>query len=507
MPDDRSVNVIQHRPVHGVSQSLFRDPVTSLVGWGANAIACGRFRGVGQPLDIAVGGVDIAASGTGHVDTVYVALGHGDGTFQSVVPYRLPSQHDPFEIIAADFSGTGRPDLVVRIANASAAIDAIVDVLRHDPAHPGAFLAAESHGRGRASAMAVGRFRGAGQPLDIAFVGSVMYTLDTVWVMAGDGVGGFQDPVLAAPLGSSAYDLKAADVDGDGRDDLIVTTGQWKAGDARVSVLLSNGDGTFRAGTYFQAPASQHLADIAVARLRGPHQPLDLAVTYTDWNQDTGIYVLLGNGHGGFTLAGSCRLPSPYYFTGDIVAADFTGDGALDFVVTATATGGGNGVIAILAGDGSGNVQLLDKRLPFLPTYTTGGTQPCIAAGDFSGEGMSDVAVISGLDVHVRVLRNQLRRCGAVTLATKPRSPQPAGARVAFIASTAALGILRPTYQFWTYSCRADVWTLAQDWSTTGSLEIDTAGWRPGTYRATVLARTGRGTAPIDWASVDYVLT
>ena len=117
-----------------------------------------------------------------------------------------------------------------------------------------------------------------------------------------------------------------ADVNGDGIPDLIVTNvcGKTCPGGV-VGVLLGNGDGTFQPAVTYSSGGNEPLA-LTVADLNGDGKP-DLVV-----GNDITIGVLLGNGDGTFQPAvtyGSGGL----YETASLAVADLNGDGKLDVVV------------------------------------------------------------------------------------------------------------------------------------------------------------------------------
>src|ERR1017187_5894275 len=93
--------------------------------------------------------------------------------------------------------------------------------------------------------------------------------------------------------------LATGDLNGDGKADVVVASSPATAGS--VSVLLGNGDGTL--GTEHTYPARSHPAAVALADFNGDGK-LDAAVVNSgDINSstDTGsVSVLIGNGNGSF---------------------------------------------------------------------------------------------------------------------------------------------------------------------------------------------------------------
>jgi hypothetical protein len=83
-----------------------------------------------------------------------------------------------------------------------------------------------------------------------------------------------------------------------------------------VTILLGNGDGTFKQGT--NLTVSGNASTIALADFNGDHKP-DIAVSdgaaYMTW-------LFAGNGDGTFTLS-----DTEYYGGNTLVAGDFNADG------------------------------------------------------------------------------------------------------------------------------------------------------------------------------------
>src|SRR5579863_1660646 len=75
----------------------------------------------------------------------------------------------------------------------------------------------------------------------------------SIAVVLGNGDGTFQAPVLTAiPSGSQCSTIMTGDVNGDGKDDLIVVNQSGcSGGTSSIDVLISNGDGSFAVGNNY----------------------------------------------------------------------------------------------------------------------------------------------------------------------------------------------------------------------------------------------------------------
>jgi hypothetical protein len=156
-----------------------------------------------------------------------------------------------------------------------------------------------------------------------------------VGVLLGNGDGTFQTAVNYGSGGYLATSVAVADVNGDGKPDLVVAN---FAGN--VGVLLGNGDGTFQTAVTYGTGGGD-TQSVAVADVNGDGKP-DLVVAGN-------VGVLLGNGDGTFQTA--VTYGSGGYDPASAAVADVNGDGKPDLVVANECTDSScdtNGTVGVL---------------------------------------------------------------------------------------------------------------------------------------------------------------
>jgi hypothetical protein len=347
----------------GNGDGTFAPQVTYAVGPGPQAVVAGDFNNDGR--------TDLAIADSGG-DDVTVLVSNGDGTFRPPATYAVGSR--PVALVAGDFTGDGRLGLAV----ANSGSDNVSVLLGNGD---GTFAPQVTYAVGSfPSALVAGDFTGDGRTdLAVADRGS-----NDVSVLFGNGDGTF-GPRVTYAVGSQPSALVTGRFTAAGPIDLAVAN----AGSASVSVLLGNGDGSFQPQVQY-AVGSTPVA-IVVGDFRG-NGMTDLAVANSE---DNDVSVLLGNGDGTFA-------PQVTYAVGSlpvaIVAGDFTGDGRTDLAtVNYLNYLVGNGDVSVLLGNGDGSFQ------PQV-TYAVGSLPTALVAGDVSGDGRTDLAVVNYGSCDVSVL-------------------------------------------------------------------------------------------------------
>jgi hypothetical protein len=190
-------------------------------------------------------------------------------------------------------------------------------------------------------------------------------TPEAIKLFRGDGRGRFGNPTRI-PVGGDPYrGMSLVDVSGDGEIDVVTPNPD------HVAVLIGNGSGGFALDTVLMpgfAPFSATAADI---------NDDDLTDVAAASGEGAGaLTVWYGTDHGGFRLGGNYELAAG---PTKMAAADLTGDGEAEVIVTCYA----GGEVAVLIGGDT----------PRLHRIRSAGNPYGVATGDFDGDGRTDFAI------------------------------------------------------------------------------------------------------------------
>jgi len=297
---------------------------------------------------------------------ISVILGKGDATFSD--PLDSHSSGRDF-LLAANLDGDLTPDLVVAtptgisvmLANGNGTFHELAETYL-DPRVPLLPALADFDGDGR---------------MDLAVPHHS--SAPAASIMIGRGDGSFE-PVYRVATGPVPTSAAAGDIDGDGVQDLVLGLAGFS-----VSVLLGHGDGTF---------ASQVTYD------SGNHFANDSPVALADLDEDgrldvvSGNLVWMGNGDGTLRPGTHFEARQDAWST---VLEDLDGDRHVDM---ARLYGEDVRMVSVHPGRGDGTFGTgVD--------YGTGAWPRAMTAGDFDGDGRTDLAVSNNGSRSISLLLNR----------------------------------------------------------------------------------------------------
>jgi hypothetical protein len=335
---DNSISILLNN-----NKGNFSQPGTSPILLGKNetgpaAIASAVLRASTTAVPTPAADLVIANSSS---NTVSVLLGNGDGTFTEATGSPFATGKQPSAIVIADFNGDGNLDFAV--ANKG---DNSISVFEGNgsggftpfPKSPFVLPNIVAGTETGPVAMVTANFRNRSKP-DLAVVNEIS---NSISILLSNGDNTFDGTFFEATnspitVGKTPVAIAAGDFNGDAVPDLAVVN----QADNSVTILLSNGDGTFSAATGSPLPTATTPAGIVVANFSNSANN-DLVVT--NQGQGTlGIYVGLGLG----TFAPRFELNTPAS-PGAIVTADFDSDSLPDVAFTAQGSTPNQGEVAVV---------------------------------------------------------------------------------------------------------------------------------------------------------------
>jgi hypothetical protein len=405
----------------GNSDGTFGTPVHYPAGRAPVALVAGDFNGDGR-LDLAVANND--------GNTVTVLQGMGDGTFRAATPFAVGSY--PLALLAGDFNNDGRQDVATLnglgqtlSVGLSLGCGAFVDASAG--AHPirstplvgdltGAGLTdvAILAGNGQilvrfADPRAPGLFKPpivlnpdpAESVRDLTLItvrgrlelAALSARTNAIWFYSYTGGSQFvraQGPAIPAGL---PVQIVAGDLTGDGLQDLVVAVVGRDSG--QVAVYLQQPSGDFGPASY-QCSVGVSPADLTLANLTGGPGP-DIVVT----DQYSGeIYVLRHTGTAPFWVALPFRAGTGRYDV-DPERTTFAvqSDSAPSILAVVPSSSGMPELVVLNRGSDQFDVLGSDSQGGlFNPvtsaTYAAGTSASALVAGDFTGDGITDLAIL-----------------------------------------------------------------------------------------------------------------
>jgi type II secretory pathway component GspD/PulD (secretin) len=325
-------------------------------------------------------------------NTVSVLLGNGDGTFASQVTYATGT--DPVSIAIGQFNSGSTATNSIDFADIAVANKAAntVSILLGAANGDGTFQPKTDIPTGRAPVAVVSAnfhdLNGVAGAVDLAVANQGD---NTISIFQGNGNGTFRTPTLITlPAGFEPTSLAAAELTGDGHQDLVVAD----QGNNTFSVLLGNGDGTFQTRKDYPTGAAPVYVALGDFNNEGA---LDIVTANHGGNSVSVYYNQISNQNipTGTFLAGTTRdFPAGNGPT-SIAVADYNLDGLADLAVSDQT----DNAVSLILNLGS-NLFAANVELPV-------GTAPVsVTTADFNADGMPDVATANNGSANVTVILN-----------------------------------------------------------------------------------------------------
>ncbi len=341
-PGGRTFVVVSDGDSEDVSVFL-AEPNGSLVSAGNHYVG-------GYPLALAIGDVTgdgnsaIVVSFGGSTSGIATLLGDGTGKFPTLVTSPLPGTVVPPSIALGDFNGDKKPDLVTadgdegKVALALGNGDGTFETAK-----------AELYGASTEPYSDIGTVKVA----DFNHDGKLDVATSTegcgyengrgeVRVFLGNGAGTLNTPPSGDVLDTCATRMSVADLTGDGIPDVVTNNSEQATGAGYLASMLGKGDGTF--GTLSLSEPTFDGTSLTLPDLNGDGLP-DAAIGAYNPSSGPAVQVLTGNGNGTFNAPQSFAMgvSREDYVTG-ITYGDLNQDGKQDLLVAyaepATNSGG-----------------------------------------------------------------------------------------------------------------------------------------------------------------------
>jgi methionine-rich copper-binding protein CopC len=287
-----------------------------------------------------------------------------DGSFAPPQRYATHAEYgaEMYSVQVVDLDGKGRNAVVVSSSGKS------IEIFRRQD--DGSLSSSQVITTVASYRMRVADMNGDGRPdiIGIPFIGKAQ-----IWYQAPDG--SFGAPVVVAVEVIGWGDLAVGDISGDGRPDIVVTTVPGYP-DKQFATVLQLPDGSFGVANYQSLPGYPTTRGVSIGDINGDgRNDVVIALPHA-----SSVALLLQDAQGNL---GPPTLLRSVYSLSTLTLADIDGDGRLDLV--ATADGGGWLELRRQRVDGSlGGAEIFPRN--------TGPSQlGLLSAGDVNGDGLPDI--------------------------------------------------------------------------------------------------------------------
>jgi hypothetical protein len=343
------------------------------------------------------GKLDLISANAGD-NTLSVLTNNGNGIFGSNATLNVGSF--PVCVTAADVNGDGKLDLIsanlgantltvlTNNGNGNFGSNATLNVYVYlGPGCPVSVVAADVNGDGKVDLISA----------NVSTYGD----FGSLTVLTNNGSGGFGSNATLN-VGSHPRALVMADVNGDGKPDLTIANRAWGAdgllpppGYGGLMVFTNNGSGGF--GPYAAQGFGLPSMWVTVADVNGDGKP-DLISAQNGFNGASTLTVWTNNGSGVFGSNATLAVDGNLYY---VTAADVNGDGKPDLISASFTYDNGayTGTLTVFTNNGSGTFGLYATR-------NVGSDPLCVVAADVNGDGRLDLITANSYDNNLSVLFN-----------------------------------------------------------------------------------------------------
>jgi hypothetical protein len=327
-----------------------------------------------------------------------VILGNCDGTFQPISNY-VGEGDFGYAVTLVDVNGDGHLDLVYSgiyepTGGYGQTAGNLIGVNFGDG--KGSFGPAHVFRGGQTSfGLAVADFNRDGHP-DIL---TANQDSDSASMFLNDGKGGFgfptgeyggyiNGPRPSGPVNAPTSNFASADIDGDGKPDLLVIdVGSGYPNPLQAAVMLNDGTGHFGPAIHSTAgEGTFQITDFVLGDFRNSGRPdLVTIASYFGEGLNPQLVFAPNTGSGSFGAPKTSNIP----LSGTLASGDFNHDGFLDVAIATAASQTGTATITIYLGHGDGT---FTAQPPInFNTSSNGHWIQGLWVGDFNGDGKLDL--------------------------------------------------------------------------------------------------------------------
>jgi hypothetical protein len=290
----------------------FAAPQTLLSSAPVTAVAIGDVDGDGRADILMATGYNF---GSADDFKLFVLRRQADGTLAAPQRHATVAGYgnEIGTLIVTDLDGHGR-NAVIAASSGNA-----IQIFRRQP--DGSLGSSQTISTAASYVVRVADINGDGRPdlVGRPFLGTALQ----VWLQAADG--SFGTPV-AVPVNVGGYgDLAVGDVNGDGRSDIVITGIESLPGQA-IGILLQQPDGSFASAQYRAAPAGDQAQGVAIGDVNGDGRN-DVVVTMARASSISAMLQDASGRLGAFTAGVRAATNAMR-----VQIADIDGDGRLDVV-------------------------------------------------------------------------------------------------------------------------------------------------------------------------------